>query len=138
VLTMLFAFPYIGLLQTAAPALVFLAVVVSLIPHDMQYGPQAALIAETFDTRLRYSGAGIGYQLASVFAGGPAPLIATALVPISPWLVGAYIAGMGVISLVATAMLPDRTNADLTSEERESRTGPRMEPTRTERPVAHT
>ena len=48
----------------------------SLIPHDMQYGPQAALIAETFPTRLRYSGAGIGYQLASVVAGGPAPLLA--------------------------------------------------------------
>src|SRR3954464_13580599 len=72
VLTLLFAFPYVALLQTAAPALVFVAVFLSLIPHDMQYGPQAALIAETFNTRLRYSGAGIGYQLASVFAGGPA------------------------------------------------------------------
>jgi MFS family permease len=133
---LLFAFPYIALVQTAAPALVFIAVFLSLIPHDMQYGPQAALIAETFDTRLRYSGAGVGYQLASVFAGGPAPLIATALVPISVWLVGAYIAAMAVISLVATAMLPDRTNADLTmEEEREPRTGARMEPTRRERPV---
>jgi hypothetical protein len=51
----------------------------SLIPHDMMYGPQAALIAECFTGRLRYSGASIGYQLASVFAGSPAPLIATAL-----------------------------------------------------------
>jgi hypothetical protein len=66
---------------------------VSLIPHDMQFGPQAPLIAETFDTRVRYSGAGIGYQLASVFAGGPAPLIATALAPISVWLVAAYMRG---------------------------------------------
>jgi MFS family permease len=134
--TLLFAFPYIALLHTAAPALVFIAVVLSLVPHDMQYGPQAALIAETFDTRLRYSGAGIGYQLASVFAGGPAPLIATALVPISVWLVGAYIAGMSVIALVATTMLPDRTDADLTVEARERRTGPRMEPARARRPVA--
>ena len=54
-------------------------VVLSLIPHDMQYGPQAALIAESFTPRLRYSGASLGYQLASVIAGGPAPLIATAL-----------------------------------------------------------
>ena len=136
VATLLFAFPYIALLQTAAPALVFIAVVLSLVPHDMQYGPQAALIAETFDTRLRYSGAGIGYQLASVFAGGPAPLIATALVPISVWLVGAYIAGMAMIALVATALLPDRTDADLTVEARERRTGPRMEPTHVRRPVA--
>ena len=51
----------------------------SLIPHDMQYGPQAALIAESFTPRLRYSGASLGYQLASIIAGGPAPLIATAL-----------------------------------------------------------
>ena len=59
--------------------LVFLAIVLSLIPHDMMYGPQAALIAESFTSRLRYSGASLGYQLASVIAGGPAPLIATAL-----------------------------------------------------------
>jgi MFS family permease len=141
--TLLFAFPYIGLLQTAAPGLVFLAVFLSLIPHDMQYGPQAALIAETFNTRLRYSGAGIGYQLASVFAGGPAPLIAAWLAPKSIWLVGGYIAVMALISLAALSQLPDRTHADLSFEgeaeeeaERERRTGPRMEPTRTERPVA--
>jgi MFS family permease len=135
-LTLVWAFPYFALLQTAAPALVFIAVFLSLIPHDMQYGPQAALIAETFDTRLRYSGAGIGYQLASVFAGGPAPLIAAALVPVSIWLVPAYIAGMAVITLIATALLPDRTRADLTVEEREPRTGPRMEPTRVRGTVA--
>ena len=64
-----------------APVLVFIAIVLSLIPHDMQYGPQAALIAEAFTPRLRYSGASLGYQLASIIAGGPAPIIATALMP---------------------------------------------------------
>jgi hypothetical protein len=59
--------------------LIFVAIVLSLIPHAMQYGPQAALIAESFTPRLPYSGASIGYQLASITAGGPAPLIATAL-----------------------------------------------------------
>ena len=54
-------------------------IVASLIPHDTMYGPQAALIAESFTGRLRYSGASIGYQLASIIAGGPAPLVATAL-----------------------------------------------------------
>jgi metabolite-proton symporter len=143
VLTGLWAIPYFGLLNTSTGLLVFAAIVISLIPHDMQYGPQAALIAETFDTRLRYSGAGIGYQLASVFAGGPAPLIAAWLAPKSIWLVGAYIALMAVVTLIALAMLPDRTHADLSLEaeaeadaERERRTGPRMEPTRTGRPVA--
>ena len=75
----LFGFLYFGMVDTAVPALVFIAIVLSLIPHDMQYGPQAALIAESFTPRLRYSGASLGYQLASIIAGGPAPLIATAL-----------------------------------------------------------
>ena len=133
---LLWAFPYFALLSTAVPALVFIAVFLSLIPHDMQYGPQAAFIAEAFDTRLRYSGAGIGYQLASVFAGGPAPLIAAALLPISVWLIAAYIALMAVITLIATSMLPDRTRADLTQEFGEPRVGPRLHPTPSRRPVA--
>jgi hypothetical protein len=58
-------------------ALIFIAIVLSLVLHAMQYGPQAALIGESFPTHLRYGGAGLGYQLASVFAGGPAPLLAT-------------------------------------------------------------
>ena len=52
----------------------FIAIVLSLIPHDMQYGPQAALIAEAFTPRLRYSGSWLGYQLASIIVGGPVPL----------------------------------------------------------------
>ena len=75
----LFGFLYFGMVDTAVPSAVFIAIVLSLIPHDMQYGPQAALIAEAFTPRLRYSGASLGYQLASIIAGGPAPLIATAL-----------------------------------------------------------
>ena len=128
--TGLFAFPYFALLESAVPALVVIAVILSLIPHDMQYGPQAAFIAESFDTRLRYSGAGIGYQLASVFAGGPAPLIAAALLPVSVWWIPTYIVALAVITLIATSMLPDRTHADLTAEFEEPRTGPRVQPTR--------
>ena len=65
----LFGFLYFGMVDTAVPALVFIAIVLSLIPHDMQYGPQAALIAECFPARLRYSGCSFGHQLASVIAG---------------------------------------------------------------------
>src|SRR5207253_10999672 len=72
-------FIYFGLLDTKVAALMFIAIFLSLIPHDAQYGPQAALIAESYTGRLRYSGASLGYQLASVIAGGPAPLIATTL-----------------------------------------------------------
>src|SRR5262249_3123111 len=79
VATGLFGFLYFGMVDTAIPSAVFIAIVLSLIPHDMQYGLQAALIAEAFTPRLRYSGSSLGYQLASVIAGGPAPLIATAL-----------------------------------------------------------
>ena len=71
-LTGVFGFVYFAMLGTMIPALVFVAIAISLIPHNIQYGPQAAMIAESFPGRLRYSGASIGYQLASVFAGGPA------------------------------------------------------------------
>ena len=78
--TGVFGFVYFALLNTAIPGLIFLAIMLSLIPHNMMYGPQAALIAESFTGRLRYSGASLGYQLASIIAGGPAPLIATCAV----------------------------------------------------------
>src|SRR5689334_9826907 len=116
-LTGVFGFVYFALLDTRTPELVALAIVLSLVPHDIMYGPQAALIAESFPGRLRYSGASLGYQLSSVIAGGPAPLIATALLnryrsatPLT-W----FILACAVISLIATAMLKDHTNKDVSS-----------------------
>src|SRR5262249_751679 len=108
ILTGLFAIPYFGMLNTGTGALITLAIVLSLIPHDMQYGPQAALIAETFPTRLRDSGAGIGYQLASVVAAGPAPLPAAWLLHTfdSSLPIALYIIAGAVVTLVATLMLP--------------------------------
>src|SRR5438045_3525067 len=96
----------------------FILIVLSLVPHDMMYGPQAAMIAECFTGRLRYSGASLGYQLASVIAGGPAPLIATALFAHygTGYAIAAYIFVCAVISLVATAMLKDYTNRDISAE----------------------
>jgi len=118
VCTGLVAFPYFWLLNSKVGALVLLAVIVSLIPHDMQYGPQAALIAENFTGRFRYSGASIGYQLASIVAGGPAPLIAVALLATykSYVPIALYIVFCSVVSLVATVLIPDRSKADLTTE----------------------
>src|ERR1700733_15653020 len=85
---------------------------VSFIPHDIMYGPQAALIAEGFTPRLRYSGASIGYQLASITAGRPAPIIATALLAAygSGYVIAAYIALCAIVSVVATLFMPDHTN----------------------------
>ncbi|MGB8047935.1 MAG: MFS transporter, partial [Pseudolabrys sp.] len=113
-----FGFLYFGMIDTAIPALVFLAIVLSLIPHDMQYGPQAALIAEAFTPRLRYSGASLGYQLASIIAGGPAPLIATALFARyhTGYAISIYIAVCAVVSLISTAMMPDYTGQDISRE----------------------
>ncbi len=114
----LFGFLYFGMVDTAIPSAVFIAIVLSLIPHDMQYGPQAALIAEAFTPRLRYSGASLGYQLASVIAGGPAPIIATALFATyqSGYAISVYIAACAVVSLVAAAFMPDYTGKDISME----------------------
>jgi MFS family permease len=116
--TGVFGFLYFGMVDTAIPSAVFIAIVLSLIPHDMQYGPQAALIAEAFTPRLRYSGASLGYQLASVIAGGPAPLIATALFATyhTGYAISIYIAGCAVISLVAASFMPDYTGKDISKE----------------------
>jgi len=118
VLTGLFGFLYFGMVDTAIPSAVFIAIVLSLIPHDMQYGPQAALIAEAFTPRLRYSGASLGYQLASIIAGGPAPIIATALFAYyqSGYAIAIYIAGCAVVSAVAAGLMPDYTGKDISAE----------------------
>jgi MFS family permease len=119
-------FIYFGLLDTKVAALMFIAIFLSLIPHDMQYGPQAALIAESFTGRLRYSGASLGYQLASVIAGGPAPLIATTLFAGPKFLgIGAYKTSLAialyilvcaVISFIAVSMVKDRSKQDISAE----------------------
>ena len=113
-----FGFIYFGMVGTAVPAVVFLAIVLSLIPHDLQYGPQAALIAESFTPRLRYSGSSLGYQLASLVAGGPSPLIAAALYAHyrSGYVIAIYIALCAVVSLISTAMMPDYTGKDISAE----------------------
>jgi metabolite-proton symporter len=118
VATGLFGFLYFGMVDTAIPSAVFIAIVLSLIPHDMQYGPQAALIAEAFTPRLRYSGSSLGYQLASVIAGGPAPLIATALFAAyhSGYAISIYIAACTVVSLISAAFMPDYTGKDISME----------------------
>jgi MFS family permease len=116
--TGVFAFIYFAMMNTMVPGLIFLAIVLSFIPHDMMYGPQAALIAECFTPRLRYSGSSLGYHLSSVIAGGPAPLIATALFAAtgSGYAVALYILFCAIVSISATAFLPDYTNRDISQE----------------------
>lgn len=125
-------FVYFGLFAAAASVVVFVIIALSLIPHDMQYGPQAALIAESFTGRLRYSGASLGYQLASIIAGGPAPYIATGLWAgkfdivgltfASPfpakntYMISLYILACCVIGFLAVAALKNRQSLDHTQE----------------------
>jgi MFS family permease len=115
----IFGFVYFTLLNTMIPAVIFIAILVSLIPHDMMYGCQAALIAECFPPRLRYSGSSLGFHLSSVIAGGPAPIIATALYAATgtPYSIAIYIMGCAVVSVVTTLFLPDFTNQDISQEE---------------------
>jgi MFS family permease len=118
IVTGIFGFAYFGMLSSGSAAWIFVAIVLSLVPHDMMYGPQAALIAESFTPRLRYSGSSMGYQLASIIAGGPAPLIAAALFAHykSGYAIALYILACAVISVAATLMLRDYTNKDVSQE----------------------
>jgi metabolite-proton symporter len=113
-----FTFVYFALLDTRSPALILLAVSLSFIPVMTMYGPEAALIAEAFTPRLRYSGASIGYQLASIIAGGPAPFISTWLFATynSTFPIGIYVVVCAIISIGATLMLPDYTNKEISTE----------------------
>jgi len=114
----IFTFVYFAMLDTKLPLMIFIAVSLSFIPVMTMYGPEAALIAEAFTPRLRYSGASIGYQLASIIAGGPAPFISTYLFATfhSTFPIGIYVVICAVISIGATLMLPDYTNKDISTE----------------------
>ena len=108
------AFPAFLLFNTKAEGLIILGAALIAIPHAIQYGPEASYIAESFPTRLAYGGSGLGYQAASLIAGGPAPLLATWMLPNFGWqAIAVYIIACSVITLVAVAMLPDRRTADL-------------------------
>jgi MFS family permease len=112
--TGLFAFAYYALFDTAIPRLIVLATLIAFFFQDLMWGPLAALIAECFTPRLRYSGASIGFQLAAVIAGGPAPLIATALLAAtgSGQVIAFYIFGCAIVSVAATALLASSRDGD--------------------------
>jgi metabolite-proton symporter len=111
-------FIYFAMLNTQIPVVVFLALALGLIPHAMQYGPQASLIAESFPTGMRYAGAGLGYQLASIVAGGPAALIATALIKHfqTGYAISVYILFCAVVTIIAVVLLPDRSQVDIADD----------------------
>lgn len=117
---LLMALPFFWLVDTKNTFLIWTAIVIGMIGHSAMYGPQAAFFSELFGTRTRYTGASLGYQLASPFAGGLAPLIATALLNWAdgkPWPVAVYLVVMACIT-IGCVLAAAETNRKSLGEER--------------------
>ena len=116
----LLAFPFFSMLQTRQPGMIWLAIVLPLsLGHAAMYGPQAAFFSELFPAHLRYSGASLGYQLASVFAGGLSPLIATALLAWgggSPMGVSLYMIVLVLITVVSVGLMKETSRTGIGPE----------------------
>ena len=117
-ITFIVSFLFFWLLGMATPVSVFVAVLLGAVAHSAVYGPQAALIAEQFTPRLRYSGASIGYQLASIIAGGPAPLIAAWLLATyrSGTVIAVYMACCALVGFIAAVFMKDYAGEDVSRE----------------------
>ena len=104
-----FALPYFGLLNTGLGWAVVVATVLGLVIHDMQYAPQASLLADSFPPEVRYTASSLAYQLGSVLWAGPAALIATALLSATgnSFAIAAYIMLLAVVGFVATLLVHD-------------------------------
>ena len=116
----LYAVPFFWLLNTRIEVMVWLAIGLGLVGHAAMYGPQAAFLSELFGTSVRYSGASLGYQLASPLAGGLAPLIAAKLLDLwhgSPTLVAAYLIGMALITIISVCLATETFRVDLAAQD---------------------
>jgi MHS family shikimate/dehydroshikimate transporter-like MFS transporter len=113
----LFAFPFFWMVDTrSAPVILLALVLVLAVAHAAMYGPQAAFFSELFGTNVRYSGASLGYQLASALAGGLAPLIAGGLITMShdrPWSVALYLIASSLITLVSVYLAAETSTSEL-------------------------
>ena len=118
VMTALFAFPFFWLIGSGQTWGLVLAMLGSFVlSHAAMYAPQAAFLSELFGTRVRYSGASLGSQLASVVAGGLAPLIATALMAqYGPPAVALYVASMAAVTIVSLMIATETLSAHIDSE----------------------
>ncbi|MFG1670733.1 MFS transporter [Streptomyces sp. Y7] len=116
----LWMFPFFSLIDTGGFGNLLLAVTVGLVLHGAMYAPQAAFFSEMFATRMRYSGASIGAQFASVAAGAPAPLIATALLDSygSSTPIALYVIGAAVLTLIAVGVAKETRHRDLADVDR--------------------
>ncbi|AWS45019.1 MFS transporter [Streptosporangium sp. 'caverna'] len=108
-------FAFFPLLDTKSFPVIALASIVALACHAAMYGPQAAFIAELFSTRLRYSGASMGYQIAGVFGGALAPIIALSLFDRfgSTLAISVYVVIALALTAVGLALAPETRDLDL-------------------------
>lgn len=118
VLVAIWAFPMFWLIDTASVLLITVALVVGNSLVAVMYGPQAALFAEMFSARVRYSGASMGYQLGSVVAGGLSPFIMTSLLAVTETSasVAAYIVVMAAISFVSVYLITETYEGEMTED----------------------
>jgi MFS family permease len=123
-------FAFFPLLDTGSFPLIALAAVVALVTHAAMYGPQAAFIAELFSTRLRYSGASMGYQVAGVVGGALAPIIALQLYQSfqSTIAVSVYVVAALAVTAVGLAIAPETRDVDLAERPEEARKAPQVGP----------
>ena len=112
-----YALPFFWLLETRSEPIIWLAIVLGVVlGHNAMYGPQAAYFSELFGSSVRYTGASMSYQLASVFAGGLAPFIATALLSsVGSHAVAAYMMALSAITLAATYFAEETHHNELSS-----------------------
>jgi MHS family shikimate/dehydroshikimate transporter-like MFS transporter len=116
IFTGLFAFPFFWLIETSISGLMVLAIVLALaLGHAAMYGPQASFFSELFGTRVRYSGASLGYQLASVIAGGLSPLIATGLLKRygGSWPIALFIIGLATVTTISVYHAAETAHSDI-------------------------
>ncbi|MGA7325154.1 MAG: MFS transporter [Rhodomicrobium sp.] len=112
------AFPVFSLLQTKDPPTIILTIAIALsLTHGTMFGPQAAYMTELFGTRVRYSGASLGCQIAAAISGGFAPMIATGLLAATgnTYLISIYLIVLGIITLIAVVASHETAETDITT-----------------------
>ena len=116
----IWTFVFFALFDSKNATSILLAVVVGLVLHSFMYAPQAAYFTELFGTSVRYTGASVGYQLASIFAGALAPIIALKLLGDvedgNTTAVGIYVAIAAVLTVVAVLSSKETVSTSLRHE----------------------
>lgn len=121
----IWVFVFFAMLDTGSYVMIVLATVVALVLHAAMYGPQASFIAEMFPTKVRYTGASMGYQLAGIVGGALAPIIAVALLDRydTSLVVSLYVVLTLAITTVCVLAAPETSKIDLKSDPVDERPG---------------